>query len=149
MFRFLALLALVPAILAGRVTFEACRDGGHLPNWIEITGCSLDSCPISRTGYLSVRGEVTTLTSSEQLAVSMSTFILGLEVHLDLPANIADGCQVTACPLSAGNTVLIEATTQIPIEEYAVGMTLPVEMAVVNENANRVFCVRTSVTITP
>ena len=149
MFRYIAVLAILPALIMGEIAFEACRDGGHLPNWVAINDCDTSGCRIVRNEPLHVTGEIFSLTHSEALYVQMNAFILGIEMPLELEPEVADGCQVvpTGCPVTAGQTVRIETTTVVEVPDLAVGLSLPVELSVTNENSERVMCVRTTVTI--
>lgn len=149
MFKYLAILAILPALIMGDdyVTFTACRAGGHQPDWVQIEGCNTLSCTVSRTAPISVRAQVYTIQDSQELDVNMVAIVLGQEVVLGLPEEVSNGCNVVNCPLIAGNTVMIEASALIEIQEYAVGLTVPVELSATNETGERVFCVNTSVTI--
>lgn len=151
MFRYLAILAILPAIIMARddlVSIRACNGGGHMPTWVAIQGCNTAECRIVKGEPVVVAGEVTTVNDSETLSVSMVAMVLGLELELDLPADVRDGCNVVpnGCPIHAGSTLEINASAVIGLPEINLPQaTIPIEMRVVNNNGERVLCVQTDV----
>lgn len=167
MFKIIAVLAVLPALLlAGEVSFEACKypdtstpsmksnpvfslgtNGGHLPDWVAIEGCDMTLCNVWSNQPIHVSGEVTTINNSNSLTVTLHAFLAGIGLPLNLPEDVQDGCQVTSCPVTAGNTVRIQASMAIEAPAAVANMQLPIELAVTNESGARVFCVRTNVMI--
>lgn len=114
-----------------------------MPDWIAIEGCNETECILWANEPITVSGQVTTWTNSSSLTVAMHAFLGPLSLKLSLPEEVADGCQVAECPLTAGTTIDILATVNIEAPSADVNLDLPIEMSVTNENNDLVFCVRT------
>lgn len=151
MFRYIVILAILPALIMGqdnRITYEACKDGGPLPDWVEIEGCSLTHCDISASNPLSVRAQLVARNNASGLTVSLRGYLLGIiGMDLTLPEEIQDGCNIINCPVTEGEVVDVTVETALEMTEIAIGADVTIELLVVNEESTRVMCVRTNVSI--
>lgn len=107
----------------------------------------MSGCNVQSNTPLHVSGEVIAQTASSYLAVTLHAVVLNQYIPLALPQDVADGCNATQCPLVPQSTVRIEATLNIDTPDIIRGLTVPIELAVTNESSDRIFCVRTWVTV--
>lgn len=146
MFRYLAILAVLPAmILGGEVKTQICAGGGNQALSIHIEGCDLEGCLLRQNQAVIVSGQVHTLEDAKELTVKLTAWLDGeVPVELILPAEAQDGCKAVNCPLIGGQRLDINFQVTIEVDDWPVGREVPIELEVANESGKLVFCTRTT-----
>lgn len=101
--------------------------------------------------YTSFGFELTTEDAAEKLKVTIVADFLGQELPLELPEELQDGCRAleNGCPVEAGKTFEISGALPLFAPTELEGLELFLEMAVENENNDRIMCVRSAITVIP
>lgn len=165
MFKFVVLLALVPAIFA-TTGIVKCRDGTPLPDYVNVAGCEQAPCQIaigtaaqmtlgflackyfSTDGYVVKFGGFIGFPLSPCVANEIETFtakvnagVGPLWVPYPLPADVADGCrglEGSSCPISAGEYAVYNF--YFPIEESYPKISVSVELSLHDAKDNKFVC---------
>lgn len=92
-----------------------------------------------------MKGEMTVAYESNTLTTSLFAYLSIIELPLELPPEIVDGCQAVTggCPVKEGELRGINA--QFTVNTTLSGIEPDIELSIVNENNVRVMCVRTRV----
>lgn len=148
MLKIALLLVVLPAlVLGGRIKISACKNGGPMPNYIEVDNCDEKECVVYNLVPVNMNGEITTKHSAQDLTVSLKAFLSIIELPMELPEDMVDGCQAIErnCPVAVNETRGI-ATTFIVDSPFA-DITPDIELSIHNELNELVMCVRTTVTL--
>lgn len=92
-----------------------------------------------------MQGEMVVAYDSKTLTTSLYAYLSIIELPLELPEEIVDGCQAVTggCPVFAGELRSINA--QFTVNTTLSGIDPDIELSIVNEDNVRVMCVRTAV----
>ena len=123
------------------------KAGGPLPNWIEIPDCDEAGCTVYNGVPVDMTGEIMSLYSAEALTTKLKAFLSIIELPLELPEDIVDGCNAIdgGCPVAAGETRGI--TANFVVDSTFDNINPDIELSITNETDDLVMCVRTSVTL--
>uniref|UniRef100_A0A182JR69 MD-2-related lipid-recognition domain-containing protein n=1 Tax=Anopheles christyi TaxID=43041 RepID=A0A182JR69_9DIPT len=107
MYKFLLIVAILPAIAFGQTPFRPCRGGGPTPDSVAIEGCSLLPCTIVSGSPLVARANgIRTPVATPTVEAHITARVLGLDVGFTIPEDLRDACAVgisgASCPLAAG-----------------------------------------------
>lgn len=146
MFKFVLILAILPAVVFGKIKFTACNEGGPQPDWLAIEGCDEDSlCLIYNRVPVKMTGQITTQYAAEELTSSLVAFINIVTLPLELPPEIVDGCNALGggCPVAEDETRSL--TAEFVVDSPLNNIKPFIQLKIVNEEKTVVMCVRTQV----
>ena len=112
-----------------------------------IEGCDETGCTIYNNEDIILTGEITSLDDAEKLTVALKATMLGINIPMELPEDIEDGCNalIGGCPVGAGETR--DIVTSFMVESTLTNIKPDIELSITNEAGTLVMCVRTTVTL--
>lgn len=163
MFKYVVLLALVPAILA-TTGVKSCRDNSPMPKTVDVAGCDATPCSIAlgtkaqmtlgfeaRKSPPSLSGPQTVFSTSspsplpardiESFSPKVEAGVLGLWIDYALPDDVTNGCDAlngTRCPLDASENVVYDFL--FPVDNSYPKISVDVELSL-NDKEGKFLCV--------
>uniref|UniRef100_A0A182U7G8 MD-2-related lipid-recognition domain-containing protein n=1 Tax=Anopheles melas TaxID=34690 RepID=A0A182U7G8_9DIPT len=144
MYKFLLIVAILPAIAFGQTPFRPCRAGGPVPDSVAIEGCTALPCTIVSGSPLiaratGIRSPVATPTVEAHIVAR----VLGLDVGFRIPEELRDACAVgisgASCPLAAGQQ--FDYTLNYAMTLPLTGITAQVEVGLTAADGTRITCI--------
>lgn len=118
-----------------------------MPIWVRIAGCDLDSCTIYNGVDVKVDAFLIARHSASELKTTLNAFLLGIQMPLELPPEIVDGCQAIGgiCPIFVDQE--LEVAVSVLINTTLSNIKPDIELAMLNEVGETVMCARTTVNL--
>ncbi|XP_058462296.1 NPC intracellular cholesterol transporter 2 homolog a-like [Malaya genurostris] len=159
MFKFLILVALVPAAMlqnADDIDFSAwnvvpvrqCTNDRPLPSIVRIENCPAMPCEMVRGTDVNMAMDFSAVQETSQLNTQVMATALGITGPYELPAERAAACNwlvQSRCPLSAGEDVIYHLSMPITAIYPLVSVTIEIDIVDENEQSHACFVVDTRV----
>jgi ML domain len=147
MFKFLVLLAFVPAILA-RTPVRQCNGGLPLPNAVWFDGrtnpCLAAPCSVSRSSGRGVTYvDFTTRNAASSIMPRVRARVFGVTITQELPVEIQrNPCSILesphTCPLAANQSASYRL--ELPVESSTPLVSSDTEITLFGDNNEVIFC---------
>uniref|UniRef100_A0A182YG97 ML domain-containing protein n=1 Tax=Anopheles stephensi TaxID=30069 RepID=A0A182YG97_ANOST len=150
MYKFLLIVALLPAVIFGQTPFRPCIGGGPTPASVNIEGCTSLPCTIVSGSPLVARANgIVTPVATPTVQANIVARVLGLDIGFQIPDDLADACAVgitgASCPLAAGTT--FDYTLNYAMTLPLTGITAQVEVGLTAADGTRITCIEIDATI--
>uniref|UniRef100_A0A1Y9H2B1 MD-2-related lipid-recognition domain-containing protein n=1 Tax=Anopheles dirus TaxID=7168 RepID=A0A1Y9H2B1_9DIPT len=150
MYKFLLIVALLPAVVFGQTPFRPCSGGRPTPSSLNIVGCTSLPCTIQSGVPLVAHGiGITSPVATPTLTAHLTARLLGLDVGFEIPDDLRDACAVgivgASCPISAGQ--VFDYTLNYSMELPLTGITVQVEVGLTAADGTPVTCIEIDATI--
>uniref|UniRef100_U5EZP3 Putative ml domain salivary peptide n=1 Tax=Corethrella appendiculata TaxID=1370023 RepID=U5EZP3_9DIPT len=133
MFRYLILVALVPAIVFG-VEFNKCSKG-PAPLSLSVVGCDSQPCNLVRGKNTEFQFLFEVLSDVDELRTTVFATVFGLTTEYPLPSEFSNVCEhigTDKCPLEKGEQITVSLS--IPVLEFYPLISLNIEISLVEKN---------------
>uniref|UniRef100_A0A182TA14 MD-2-related lipid-recognition domain-containing protein n=1 Tax=Anopheles maculatus TaxID=74869 RepID=A0A182TA14_9DIPT len=144
MYKFLLIVALLPAVAFGQTPFRPCIGGGPTPASVNIEGCTALPCRVvSGSPLVAHATGIVTPVATPTVEAHIVARLLGLDVGFVIPDELADACTVgitgASCPLSAGTE--FDYTLNYAMTLPLTGITAQVEVGLTAADGTTITCI--------
>ncbi|XP_055616066.1 NPC intracellular cholesterol transporter 2-like [Toxorhynchites rutilus septentrionalis] len=144
MFKYLLLVALVPALAQARTPVRQCGNRAPLPEFVDINGCTSMPCQIRNGETLDAVGEgIVSPVATTRLLTYINVRVGIITLPITIPPELEDACLAgiePGCPLAAGqrfNFRLLMEDLELP----NLALTARVEVGMRADDGTVVSCV--------
>ncbi|XP_049536144.1 NPC intracellular cholesterol transporter 2-like [Anopheles darlingi] len=145
----LLIVALLPALALG-LAVRPCPGGAPIPQDVRVVGCTAEPCIIPIGGMVDMDCDFVSPRATATVSAVLSIFLGDFQVPYELPPNQRNAClffEAGSCPVTQGEFINYHLST--PAAAPFAGITVDLELQLLDDNGGQLFCFRSSATITP